>query len=50
VLERATSRLEIKNLEKPAGKTSKLLKHSFASIPASTLVEKANLIIVSLGE
>jgi chemotaxis response regulator CheB len=50
VLERATSRLEIKNLEKPAGKTSKLLKHSFSSIPASTLVEKENLINVSLGE
>jgi hypothetical protein len=50
VLERATSRLEIKNLEKPAGKTSKLLKHSFASIPASTLVEKAKMINVSLGE
>jgi hypothetical protein len=50
MLERATSRLEIKNLEKPAGKTSKLLKHSFASIPASTLVEKAKMINVSLGE
>jgi uncharacterized protein YigA (DUF484 family) len=42
-LDKATSLLDIKNLEKTSGKNSKLLKQSFASICSSTLVEKSKV-------
>jgi hypothetical protein len=50
-MDKAKALLEIKIMEKPAyaGKSSKLIKNSFASICAYTLVDKAKMVNISMA-